>query len=39
VIAGTDRGFASFAGPGAVEPSILWAKLASLAEGAELASR
>ncbi|GAB4149314.1 MAG: cobalamin-independent methionine synthase II family protein [Sphingomonadales bacterium] len=38
VIAGTDCGFASFAGFGAVDPDIAYAKLASLAEGARLAS-
>ena len=39
VIAGTDCGFSTFAGFGAVDPDIVYAKLASLAEGAELASR
>jgi 5-methyltetrahydropteroyltriglutamate--homocysteine methyltransferase len=39
VIAGTDCGFASFAGSSAVDPAIVWAKLAAMAEGAELASR
>jgi 5-methyltetrahydropteroyltriglutamate--homocysteine methyltransferase len=39
VIAGTDCGFASFAGSSAVDPAIAWVKLAALAEGAELASR
>src|SRR5215218_4643619 len=39
VIAGTDCGFATFAGFGAVDPEIVYAKLATLAEGAELASR
>ncbi len=40
VIAGTDCGFATFAGPGnPVAPSVVWAKLKSLAEGAEIASR
>jgi 5-methyltetrahydropteroyltriglutamate--homocysteine methyltransferase len=39
VIAGTDCGFATFAGQqNAVAPSIVWAKLASLAEGARIAS-
>ena len=38
VIAGTDCGFGTFAGFGAVHPSICWAKLGALAEGAELAS-
>jgi 5-methyltetrahydropteroyltriglutamate--homocysteine methyltransferase len=39
VIAGTDCGFSTFAGFGAVDPAIVWAKLATLAEGAALASR
>lgn len=34
VIAGTDCGFGTFAGFGAVDPEIAWAKLATLAEGA-----
>ena len=38
VIAGTDCGFATFAGFGAVHPDITWAKLSSLSEGAKLAS-
>lgn len=39
VIAGTDCGFSTFAGFGAVDPAIVWAKLKTLSEGAELASR
>lgn len=39
VIAGTDCGFSTFAGFGAVDPDIAWAKLASLVEGAAIASR
>lgn len=38
VIAGTDCGFATFAGFGAVDADIVWAKLASLSEGAVMAS-
>ena len=38
VIAGTDCGFSTFAGFGAVDPDIVYAKLASLAAGAKLAS-
>jgi 5-methyltetrahydropteroyltriglutamate--homocysteine methyltransferase len=38
VIAGTDCGFATFAGSKEVHPSIVWAKFASLVEGARLAS-
>ncbi|SDD99801.1 cobalamin-independent methionine synthase II family protein [Auraticoccus monumenti] len=36
VIAGTDCGFSTFAGFGAVDPDIVWAKLRTLAEGAAL---
>jgi 5-methyltetrahydropteroyltriglutamate--homocysteine methyltransferase len=38
VIAGTDCGFSTFAGFGAVDPDIAFAKLASLAEGSAIAS-
>ncbi len=38
VIAGTDCGFSTFAGFGAVDRDIVYAKLASLAEGAAVAS-
>lgn len=38
VLAGTDCGFASFATFLAVSPQLAWAKLASLVQGAELAS-
>lgn len=38
VIAGTDCGFGTFAGFGAVHPTICWAKLRSLTEGAKIAS-
>ncbi|MGK7868097.1 cobalamin-independent methionine synthase II family protein [Falsiroseomonas sp. E2-1-a20] len=38
VIAGTDCGFGTFAGYGAVHGDIAWAKLASLTEGARIAS-
>ncbi|RME60202.1 MAG: epoxyalkane--coenzyme M transferase, partial [Caldilineae bacterium] len=38
VIAGTDCGFGTFAGFGAIHPSICWAKLAAQAEGARIAS-
>ena len=34
VIAGSDCGFGTFAGFGAVDPEIAWAKLATLADGA-----
>jgi len=39
VIAGTDCGFASFASTCEVHPSVVWVKLAALAEGARIASR
>lgn len=39
VIAGTDCGFATFAGFGAVDGEIAWNKLQSLTQGAEIASK
>jgi 5-methyltetrahydropteroyltriglutamate--homocysteine methyltransferase len=39
VIAGTDCGFSTFAGFGAVDSEIVWAKLGALSEGAEIASK
>ncbi len=39
VIAGTDCGFSTFAGFGAVDENIVYAKLASMVEGAALATR
>ena len=38
VIAGTDCGFSTFAGFGAVDPDIVYAKLGSLVAGAQIAS-
>ena len=38
VIAGTDCGFATFASSTDIHPTVAWAKLKSLAEGARLAS-
>ena len=38
VIAGTDCGFATFAGADEIDPAIAWAKLEALVEGAEIAS-
>lgn len=38
VIAGSDCGFGTFAGFGAVDPEIAYAKLATLSEGAKIAS-
>jgi 5-methyltetrahydropteroyltriglutamate--homocysteine methyltransferase len=39
VIAGTDCGFGTWVGQAAVDPDIVWAKLAAMAAGARLASR
>jgi 5-methyltetrahydropteroyltriglutamate--homocysteine methyltransferase len=39
LIAGTDCGFGTWVGQAAVDPDVAWAKLASLAEGARLASK
>ena len=39
VMAGTDCGFGTFAGFGAIHPPIAYAKLAAMAEGAAMASR
>jgi 5-methyltetrahydropteroyltriglutamate--homocysteine methyltransferase len=39
VIAGTDCGFGTWVGQAAVDPGVVWAKMASLAQGARLASR
>jgi 5-methyltetrahydropteroyltriglutamate--homocysteine methyltransferase len=39
VMAGTDCGFGTWVGQAAVDPDIVWAKLAAMAEGARLASR
>ncbi len=38
VIAGTDCGFATFAGMHTVDPRITWAKLQAMAEGAQIAT-
>jgi 5-methyltetrahydropteroyltriglutamate--homocysteine methyltransferase len=39
VIAGADCGFASFSTSCEVHPSVVWAKLAALGEGARLATK
>jgi 5-methyltetrahydropteroyltriglutamate--homocysteine methyltransferase len=39
VIAGADCGFASFAGPNEIHPSIVWAKFGALVEGSRIASQ
>ena len=38
VVAGTDCGFGTWAGFGAIDPDICWAKMRSLSQGAQLAS-
>jgi len=39
VVAGTDFGYGTWVGQAAVEPEIVWAKFAAMAEGARLASQ
>ncbi len=39
VMAGTDCGFSIHVGSGGIDPDVVWAKLAALAQGAALASR
>ena len=39
VIAGSDCGFGTWVGQAAVDPDVVWAKLAAMAEGARLASK
>jgi 5-methyltetrahydropteroyltriglutamate--homocysteine methyltransferase len=39
VMAGTDCGFGTWSGYGAVDPEICWAKLGALAEGARIAAQ
>jgi len=39
VMAGTDCGFGTWSGYGAVDPEICWAKLGALAEGAQIAAQ
>ena len=39
VMAGTDCGFSIHVGTAGVDPDVVWAKLAALAQGAERASR
>jgi len=39
VMAGSDCGFGTWAGFGAIDPDICWAKLRAMAEGAAMASR
>jgi 5-methyltetrahydropteroyltriglutamate--homocysteine methyltransferase len=39
VIAGTDCGYGTWVGQAAVDPDVVWAKLAAMSEGARIASR
>jgi 5-methyltetrahydropteroyltriglutamate--homocysteine methyltransferase len=39
LMAGTDCGFIIHVGSGGVDPDVVWAKLAVLAQGAQIASR
>ena len=39
MIGGVDCGFSVHVGSGGVDPDVVWAKLAALAQGAEIASR
>jgi 5-methyltetrahydropteroyltriglutamate--homocysteine methyltransferase len=39
VMAGSDCGYGTWVGQAAVDPDVVWAKLAALAQGAEIASR
>jgi 5-methyltetrahydropteroyltriglutamate--homocysteine methyltransferase len=39
VIAGSDCGYGTWVGQAAVDPAVVWAKFASMAEGARLATR
>lgn len=39
VIAGSDCGYGTWVGQAAVDPDVVWAKMAALAEGARIASR
>ena len=39
VIAGSDCGYGTWVGQAAVDPDVVWAKLAALAEGARIATR
>ena len=39
VIAGSDCGFGTWVGQAAVDPDVVWAKMAAMAEGAHIASR
>ena len=38
-MAGSDCGFGTWVGQAAVDPDVVWAKMAAMAEGARIASR
>jgi 5-methyltetrahydropteroyltriglutamate--homocysteine methyltransferase len=38
VVAGSDCGYGTWVGQAAVDPGVVWAKMAAMAEGARLAS-
>ena len=38
-MAGSDCGFGTWGGQAAVDPDVVWAKLAAMAEGARIASK
>ena len=39
VMAGSDCGYGTWVGQAAVDPDVVWAKMAAMAEGARIASR
>jgi 5-methyltetrahydropteroyltriglutamate--homocysteine methyltransferase len=39
LMAGSDCGFGTWVGQAAVDPDVVWAKMAAMAEGARIASR
>jgi 5-methyltetrahydropteroyltriglutamate--homocysteine methyltransferase len=39
VMLGTDCGYGTWVGQAAVDPDVVWAKFAAMAEGARIASR
>jgi 5-methyltetrahydropteroyltriglutamate--homocysteine methyltransferase len=38
-MAGSDCGYGTWVGQAAVDPDVVWAKMAAMAEGARIASR
>jgi len=39
VIAGSDCGYGTWVGQAAVDPNVVWAKFAAMAEGARIATK